>query len=193
MTRIETREEKAEKYRKWFQQLRFLFTYRLRTGMNNSTVQMNLTMVSAPAPAEKKRGLRGKVVEKKVGEMKEELAAAAALAQAYVPPAADKLQAVITAGNLSASQAGPDMAAIQFADYNKSGDSLSLVFDQQALSLAQLNVDSWLKDEKDIVTINVTFELLADGTNHAATTVLNIPGSNIEVSITNSNYQKVSP
>lgn len=155
--------------------------------------EVQKTVVSAPAPAEKKRGVRGRVAEKKIGEMTEELGAAAALAQSYVPPAADKLQAVITAGNLSASQAGPDMAAIQFANYEKAGDSLSLVFDQQELALAQLNVDSWLKNEKDIVTINVTFELLPDGINHAATTVLNIPGSNIEVSITNSNYQKVSP
>ena len=155
--------------------------------------QVQKTVVSAPAPAEKKRGVRGRVAEKKIGEMTEELGAAAALAQSYVPPAADKLQAVIAAGNLSASQAGPDMAAIRFADYNKSGDSLSLVFDQQELALAQLNVDSWLKDEKDRVTINVTFELLPDGTNYAASTVLSIPGSNIEVSITNSTYQKVSP
>ena len=155
--------------------------------------EVQKTVVSAPAPADKKRGVRGKVAKKKIGEMTEELGAAAALAQSYVPPAADKLQAVITAGNLSASQAGPDMAAIRFGDYNKSGDSLSLVFDQQAYSLAQLNVDSWLKDEKDTVTIRVSFELLADGTNYAASTVLNIPGSNIEVSITNSNYQKVSP
>jgi len=155
--------------------------------------EVQKTVVSAPEPAAKKRGLRGKVAEKKIGEMTEELAAAAALAQSYVPPAADKLQAVIAAGNLSASQAGPDMAAIRFADYNKSGDSLSLKFDQRAISLAQLNVDSWLKDEKDRVTIDVTFELLPDGTNHAASTVLDIPGSNIEVRITNSNYQKVSP
>lgn len=151
------------------------------------------TVVSAPEPAAKKRGVRGRVAEKKGGEMKQELGAAAALAQSYIPPSADKLQAVIAAGNLSASQSGPEMAAIRFADYNKSGDSLALVFDQQALSLAQLSVDSWLKDAKDTVTINVTFELLPDGTNYAATTVLDIPGSNIEVRITNSNYQKVSP
>jgi hypothetical protein len=151
------------------------------------------TVVSAPAPAEKKRGLRGKVVEKKVGEMKEELAAAAALAQAYVPPAADKLQAVIAAGKLSLSQSGPGMVAIQFADYDKSGDSLALVFNQDELALAQLSVDSWLENEKDRVTIDVTFDLLPDGTNHAATTVLDIPGSQIEVRITNSSYQKVSP
>jgi hypothetical protein len=152
--------------------------------------QVQKTVISAPAPAEKKRGVRGRVAEKKGGEMKEEVSAAAALAQSYVPPSAEKLQAVIAAGNLSASQAGPDMAAVRFAEYNKSGDSLTLVFDQQVFALAQLNVDTWLKDEKDRVRIDVTFELLPDETNYAATTLLDIPGSNIKVSITNSEYRK---
>jgi hypothetical protein len=64
------------------------------------------------------------------------------------------------------------------------------VFDQQAFALAQLNVDTWLKDEKDRVRIDVTFELLPDETNYAATTSLDIPGSNIKVSITNSEYRQ---
>jgi hypothetical protein len=150
------------------------------------------TVVSAPEPAGKKRGVRGRVAEKKGGEMKEELTAAAALAQSYIPPNPEKMQAVIAAGKLSASQAGPGMAAIQFSDYNKSGDSLALMFDQEALSLAQLSVDSYLNDVKEKVTISVSFELLPDGTNYAAATVLDIPGSNLEVRITNSSYQKVA-
>jgi hypothetical protein len=44
------------------------------------------TPVVEPEPAEKKRGLRGKVVAKKVGEMKEELEAAVALVQQYPRP-----------------------------------------------------------------------------------------------------------
>src|SRR5512145_3288206 len=44
------------------------------------------TPVVTPPPAEKKRGLKGRVVAKKTGEMKEELQATAALIQEYVPP-----------------------------------------------------------------------------------------------------------
>ncbi len=39
-----------------------------------------------PAPPEKKRGLKGKVIAKKTGEMKAELESAAALVQSYIPP-----------------------------------------------------------------------------------------------------------
>jgi hypothetical protein len=151
------------------------------------------TVVSAPPPPKKKRGVRGKIAEKKGGEMQAEVKAAANLVQSYVPPAPDKLQAVIAAGNVSASQTGSGGSSIRFANYNKSDDSLTLLFDSQVKSLSQLSVDSWLEDKKDKVTLNVTFESLPDGTNYAASTVLDIPGSNIEVRITNSNYQKVAP
>jgi hypothetical protein len=151
------------------------------------------TVVSAPPPPKKKRGVRGKIAEKKGGEMQAEVKAAASLVQSYVPPAPDKLQAVIAAGNVSASQTGSGGSSIRFANYNKSDDSLTLLFDSQVKSLSQLSVDSWLEDKEDKVTLSVTFESLPDGTNYAASTVLDIPGSNIEVRITNSTYQKVAP
>src|SRR3972149_8074818 len=46
-----------------------------------------------PPPQEKKRGLKGKVIAKKTGEMQEELKASAALVHSYVPPAPEKIQA----------------------------------------------------------------------------------------------------
>ena len=65
------------------------------------------TPVVTPPPAEKKRGLKGKIVAKKTGEMKEELEAAVALIQEYVPPAPDMIQVVMNAGTASVGQAGP--------------------------------------------------------------------------------------
>src|SRR5678816_642762 len=47
------------------------------------------TPVVTPPPPEKKRGLKGKVIAKKTGEMTEELESAAALVQRYVPPSPD--------------------------------------------------------------------------------------------------------
>src|SRR3990172_4073731 len=76
-----------------------------------------------PPPPQQQRGLRGAIVAKKTGEMKEELEASAALVQSYVPPAPEKLQAVIAAGKVTISP-GAGAAAIRFPDYVKSGDSL---------------------------------------------------------------------
>jgi hypothetical protein len=68
-----------------------------------------------PPPPQKQRGLKGKIVAKKTGEMKEELERAVALVQQYLPPEPEKMQAVMTAGTASLAQAGPGFAALKFS------------------------------------------------------------------------------
>ena len=145
-----------------------------------------------PAPQEKKRGVRGKVIAKKTGEMKKELEDSAALVHSYIPPTAEKIQAAIAAGKLSISP-GAGTAAIRFADYNKPGDSLTLTMDSASKSIEKIAIDTYLETPEDKVTLNVSFQSLPDGTNYAASTVLSIPGDKIEVQVENSNYQKLAP
>lgn len=148
-----------------------------------------------PEPAQSSRRRRGrikeKIVAKKTGEMKEEMQSAAALVQSYVPPSADKLQAVVAAGGVTVTPSGDGQAVVRFADYNKSGDALTLTFDTQSMAVQHVSVETWLDDPSKAVTLEVTFESLSDGTAYPATTVLAIPGDEIEVHIENSNYQKV--
>jgi hypothetical protein len=145
-----------------------------------------------PAPPEKKRGLKGKVIAKKTGEMKAELESAAALVHSYIPPAPEKIQAVIAAGKLTVSP-GPAGAAIRFADYAKAGDSLTLTLDSASKAIQKITVDSYLDKTENKVTLDVSFQSLPDGTNYAAMTVLKIPESKVDVTIENSNYQKLAP
>jgi hypothetical protein len=145
-----------------------------------------------PPPPEKTRGLKGKMVAKKTGEMKKELEDSAALVHSYIPPAPEKIQAAIAAGKVTQSP-GAGAASIRFADYEKAGDSLTLTMDSESKSMRQIAVDSWLEKPDEKVTLAVTFQSLPDGTNYAAETVLSIPGNNIEVRIENSNYQKLAP
>jgi hypothetical protein len=145
-----------------------------------------------PAPQEKKRGLKGKIIAKKTGEMKKELEDSAALVHSYIPPAAEKIQAAIAAGKVTITP-GTGAAAVRFADYEKAGDSLTLTMDSASKSIQQIAVDTWLDKPDKKVTLAVTFQSLPDGTNYAAETVLAIPGDKIEVRIENSNYQKLAP
>ena len=82
---------------------------------------MQKTPVVEPPPAEKLRGLKGRIVAKKTGEMKEEMESAVALVQQYVPPAPDMMQVVMNAGTASLAQAGPGFAALKFPGYVKKG------------------------------------------------------------------------
>ncbi len=100
----------------------------------DGTVQK--TAVVTPPPPQKKRGLKGKIVANKKGEMKEELESAVALVQQYLPEP-DKMQVVMNAGTASLSQAGPGFAALKFPGYGKAGDALTLTFESAVKTLRQ--------------------------------------------------------
>jgi hypothetical protein len=150
------------------------------------------TPVVDPPPAQKKRGLRGKIVAKKTGEMKEEMEAAVALVHQYLPPSPDLMQVVMNAGTASIGQAGPGFAALRFPGYLKQGDALTLTFESAVKTLHQIEVNTWLDEPENAVNLEITMDALPDGTSHPATVVLSIPKRQIAVTITKSNYQKLA-
>jgi hypothetical protein len=150
------------------------------------------TPVVQPPPPEKKRGLKGKMVAKKTGEMKEELQATAALIQQYVPPAPDKIQVVINSGTATLGQAGPDMVAFTFPGYAKQGDALKITFDKAITALQQIDVSTWLDKPEESVTLHVAMQTLPGGPRFPGTVLLTIASSQLQVRITKSNYQKLA-
>lgn len=150
------------------------------------------TPLVQPPPAEKKRGLRGRIVENKKEEMKEELQAAVALVHRYLPPAPDLMQAVMSAGTASLAQAGPGRAALRFPGYVKAKDALLLTFDTDIKALRQVDVETWLDEPENGVTLAVTMGALPDGTSHPSVVVLGMPNRQIAVKITNTNYQRLA-
>jgi hypothetical protein len=141
--------------------------------------------------AKAKAQMKSKVVEKKTGEMKAEMQAAGALVHQYVPPNPEKIQAAMAAGKISVAP-GAGTAALRIADYEKPGDSLVLILDTAAKGMKQISVDSWMDSPDKKVTLNVQMQSLPDGTSYAGAIVLAVPSDNIEVHITNSNYQKLA-
>ena len=87
---------------------------------------MQKTAIVEKALAEKKRGVRGKIVAKKTSEMKEELESAVALVQQYLPLEHDKMQAMTSAGTASLAQAGSGFAALKFPGYAKTNNRAHL-------------------------------------------------------------------
>jgi hypothetical protein len=150
------------------------------------------TAVVEPPPPEKKRGLRGKVIAKKTGEMKAELEAATALVHQYVPPDPGMMQVVMNAGTASLAQAGPGVLVLKFPGYVKPGDSLGLTFDSTVKALRQIDVATYLDSPESPVTLHVALQALPDGPRYPGSVVLGMPASKIEVRITNSNYQKLA-
>ena len=153
--------------------------------------QVQKTVISQPPPPQQTRGVKGRVIEKKTDEMKDYMEQAVALIKQYVPPSPDKLKAAAAAGNASISPAGGGVVQLVFKNYQLPGDSLTLALDPNTNSLVQVNVNSYLGEAKDAVTLAVNFQALPDGTSYSASKVLNVAAKQIVVNITDSNYQKL--
>jgi len=150
------------------------------------------TPVGSPAPGKKKRGLRGEIAEKKVGDMEEYMDRAEALIHNYVPPSQERMQAAFQAGNASLSLGETGRIQMLLKGYLKPGDTMTFGFDDLAQMPRTINVTSYLDNPTDAVTLAVTFSFLPDGTNYVASTNLNAPTKKVVVVVTNKNYQKAA-
>jgi hypothetical protein len=143
------------------------------------------------SPQTKKRGLRGRVIEKKKEELTDYMKQAVALVKTYVPPDPGRIQAVKDAGKVSLDLPGGGHGArVNLRDYAKPGDVLSVEVDPASNRLMGLTVATYLDDAKDAVTLDVRFLSLQDGTGYPANEVLDAKAKNLLVNVTNSGYRK---
>jgi len=149
-------------------------------------VQKNLV---SPPPEQPSGGrMKQKIIAKKKEEMQDYMGDVKVLLSQYVPPDPQKMQQAYQAGKVSLNPAG-GMVNLIFKDYAQPGDQMTLTFDTAAQKIISLNVNSYLGEAKDAVTLQVKMASLPDGTNYAQQTVLNATGKKLVVTTTNSNYQ----
>ncbi len=155
--------------------------------------QLTKVLLTAPAPEEKKRGLRGKIVEKKKEELTDYMKQAVALVKTYVPPSPARIQTAKDAGKVSIDVLEPGKRArLNFSGYEKPGDNLGVEVDLTSNRPLGVKVATYLEDAKDVVTLDVRMGQLADGTTYAADITLGAPAKNLTVTVQNSGYRKVT-
>ena len=69
---------------------------------------------------------------------------------------------------------------------------MMISFDTATKKVSGLNVDTYLDDPKDVVTLAVKMASLPDGTNYVQQTVLDATAKQLQLTTTNSNYSKRS-
>ena len=146
-----------------------------------------------PSASGGRRGrVKAKVVENKKDDMKEYMERAAALVQRYVPPQPADIQRAKDAGKVTANPAGAGLVRLEFPDYLKSGDRLSIDVDAAANQLRGLTVASYLDQAEDAVTLAVELGTLADGTSYTAQTTLDSAAKKIRVVVQNAGHHPLS-
>jgi len=132
--------------------------------------------------------VKERVVENKKDEMKEYMERASALVQQYVPPQPADIQRAKDAGKVTANPAGAGLVRLEFPDYLKPGDRLSIDVDGAANQLRGLTVSSYLDKAEDAVALAVQLGTLADGTSYTAQTTLDAAAKKIRVVIQNAGH-----
>lgn len=154
----------------------------------DGTVQK--TLVSPPPEPPSGGRVKKRIIAKKKEEMKDYMGEVKTLLAQYVPPDPAKIQQALQAGKASLTPMG-GVVNLVFKDYALAGDQMTLTFDSAAKKITSLNINTYLGEEKDAVTLQVQMASLPDGTNYTQQSVLNATAKQLVVTTTNSNYQKL--
>ena len=150
------------------------------------------TPLTPPPPPPSGGRMKQKVIENKKEEMKDYMGDVKVLLAKYVPPNPQSMQQAFGSGKASLNpNASSGVAQIIFKDYALPGDQMTLSFDTAAKKISTVNVNTYLDNPKDAVTLAVQFASLPDGTNYVQQTVLNATAKNLVVTTTNSDYKAV--
>jgi hypothetical protein len=152
--------------------------------------QVQKTPIGPPPEQPSGGRMKQKIIAKKKEEMKDYMQDVKAVLTMYVPPNPQKMQAAYQAGKLSLNPV-PGAMNLVFTDYAQPGDKMTLTFDTAAKKITGLNINTYMGQEKDAVTLQVNMGSLPDGTNYVEQTVLNATAKKLVVTTTNSNYQKL--
>ena len=131
------------------------------------------------------------IVENKKEGIQDYMEQAAGLIHQYVPPNPELIEKSKAAGKVATRPGAAGQVGLDFNDYLKPGDRLSVELDGANNRLLGLNVASYLESPEDVVTLAVQFATLPDGTSYTAQTTLDAKAKNIRVVTQNSGHRPV--
>jgi hypothetical protein len=156
----------------------------------DGTVQKT-PMGPPPAPPSGGR-MKQRIIEKKTEEMQQYMGGVKQVLAMYVPPDPQKMAQALQSGNASLDpNPAAQSVAIVFKNYAQPGDQMTLTFNTATKKISTVNVNTYMDNPKDVVTLAVTMASLPDGTNYVQQSVLNATAKQLVVTTTNSNYQKM--
>ena len=152
--------------------------------------QVEKTPIGPPAEPPSGGRLKERIIEKKKEEMKDYMQDVKTVLAMYVPPDPQRMQQAFQAGNMSLNPV-PGAVNLVFTNYAQPGDKMTVTFDTGAKKITALDVNTYMGEEKDKVSLKVQMSSLPDGTNYASQTVLTASQKELTVTTTNSDYQKL--
>ena len=120
---------------------------------------------SPPSTATQRRKTEAKSHRKQEAEMQDYMGDVKSLLSLYVPPDPQKMQQAYAAGNVSLNPVG-GLVNLIFKNYAQPGDQMTITFDPTSKKVISLNVQTYMGQSKDAVTLQIQMGSLPDGTNY---------------------------
>ena len=146
--------------------------------------------IGAPPPPSGGR-MKQHVIEKKKAEIEEYMQEVKGVLAMYLPPDPQKMQQAYQAGNVSFNPAGGVIHFI-FRNYALPGDAMTLTYDPALKKITALNINTYMGETKDVVTLQVQMATLPNGINYSQQTVLTATAKQLVVTTTSSDYQRLA-
>ena len=150
--------------------------------------QQKALLDDAKAAAPSGGRMKQRVIANKTEEYQEYGQSIGALAKQYTTPDPELLMQAKQAGNVS-FQPGTGTISLVIKNYLKPGDSMTMTLSEQTHAPLSVQINSYLSDPSDVVTISAQFAQLPDGTNHVTTTDIDGVSKQLTISEQNANYQ----
>lgn len=189
--------EKIKKY-EWIETTTTFYKGEQKSVKQNQcyySVDGKLTKIATGATTQAKTpgGLRGKIAANKKEEMADYIKQAIEKIQTYLPPDPGKIQKIYAGGKVSIQVLEPGKKfKLSFPDYNEPGDMLAISLDKVAQKIMALAVSTSVDNPKEMVTFNIIYKDLPDGTQYAGNTTLDAQAKEVKIVIENSGYKKGS-
>src|SRR5664279_2404306 len=159
--------------------------------MVNGQPQKNLLNDQKAQSGGREGRVKERIIDKETQESEQYGQQIGALAKQYTTPGPERLMQAKQQGNISLQIGGNGTVSLVIKNYIKPGDSMTMTINEQIHSPVSVQVNSYLNDPKDAVTISAQFAQLPDGTNHVATTQIDGVSKHLGINEQNSNYQRM--
>jgi hypothetical protein len=169
--------------------------FQVRMGSDGKPQKTSLDQPQQQAQDAGGRGgrFRQRVVAKKKEEYEDYAEQMKALAQQYIPPDKDAIQAAYAKGNVSftASAGSPNEIKIVIQNYVKPGDSMTIFFNKEQKQISSIKIASYMDDPSDGMNLSVQFSSLPDGASHVSSVNMDGVKKQLGIATQNSDYQKL--
>jgi hypothetical protein len=159
--------------------------------MVNGQPQKNLLNDQKAQSGGREGRVKERIIDKETQEYEQYGQQIGALAKQYTTPDPERLMQAKQQGNVSLQIGGNGTVSLVIKNYIKPGDSMTMTINEQIHSPVSVQVNSYLNDPNDAVTISAQFAQLPDGTNHVATTQIDGVSKHLGINEQNSNYQRM--